>query len=111
MSAAWHLHECGFQVKVFERNGRIGGDVQTIDVMIGGEKRWVDLGVNDFNAKTYRQLATMFDKLGVKYRRLEDTECFYTLDGSITYTSDGKWGDGSLGGHQTRCGEVPARCS
>ena len=92
MSAAWHLHECGFQVKVFERNGRIGGDVQTIDVMIGGEKRWVDLGVNDFNAKTYRQLATMFDKLGVKYRRLEDTECFYTLDGSITYTSDGKWG-------------------
>lgn len=92
MSAAWHLHECGFEVKVFERNGRIGGDVQTIDVMIGGEKRWVDLGVNDFNAKTYRQLATMFDKLGVKYRRLQDTECFFTLDGSITYTSDGKWG-------------------
>ncbi|MCH8206857.1 MAG: NAD(P)-binding protein, partial [Chloroflexi bacterium] len=92
MSAAWHLHEYGFDVKVFERSGRVGGDVQTIDVMIGGEKRWVDLGVNDFNAKTYKHLATMFDKLGVRYRRLEDTECFYTLDGSFLYTSDGRWG-------------------
>ena len=92
MSAAWHLHEHGFDVKVFERNGRIGGDVQTIDVMIGGEKRWVDLGVNDFNASTYRHLVTMFDRLGVEYLRLEDTSCYFTLDGSVLYTSDGRWG-------------------
>ena len=97
MSTAWHLHEHGFDVKVFERNGHIGGDVQTIEVMIGGEKRWVDVGVNDFNARTYRHLVPMFDRLGVRYLLLEDTSCFFTLDGSIIYTSDGKWGTAAPG--------------
>ena len=92
MSAAWHLHRYGYAVKVFERNDRIGGNAYTVDVVVGDEERWVDLGVNDFNAKTYSRLVGVFDQLGVKYRRLDDTACFATLDGSICYTTDGKSG-------------------
>ena len=92
MSAAWYLHEFAFDVTVYEKNDRIGGDVRTIDVMVDGETRWIDQGVNDFNAKTYRNLVQIFDELGVEYRRLEDTISMGTLDGSLVYTVDGKWG-------------------
>ena len=88
MSAAWHLHKYGFEVTVFEKNDRIGGNAYTIDVTIGGEQRWVDMGVNDFNANTYQHLVKCFNELGVQYRRLEDTTCYGTLDGSIIYTID-----------------------
>ena len=47
--------------------------------------------MNDFNAKTYVSLVRVLDDLGVKYRPLEDTACFYTLDGSLVYTTDGLW--------------------
>ena len=92
MSAAWHLHQYGFDVKVFERTDRIGGDALTIDIVIGGQRRWVDLGVNDFNATTYWHLVALFDNLGVRYRRLEESMSFGSLDGSVVYTVDGKWG-------------------
>ena len=88
MSAAWHLYYLGFDVKVFEKAGHIGGNARTIDVVVGDETRWVDLGVNDFNSGTYVCLVRVLDELGVKYRPIEDTACFYTLDGSLMYTSD-----------------------
>ena len=59
------------------------------------ETRWVDLGVNDFNAETYVSLVRVLDELGVEFRPLEDTSCFYTLDGSLIYTSDGLWYTGA----------------
>ena len=89
MSAAWHLHALGFDVKVFEKDDRIGGKARTTDVIVGEEMRWVDLGVNDFNARTYVRLISILDDLSVEYRPLEDTTCFYTLDGSLGYTTDG----------------------
>ena len=79
MSAAWHLHALGFNVKVFEKDDCIGGEARTIDVVVGDEIRWVDLGVNDFNATTYVNLVSMLDDPGVEYPPLEDTTCFYTL--------------------------------
>ena len=95
MSAAWHLHAHGLEVKVFEKNDRIGGNAHTIDVVVGEETRWVDLGVNDFNAETYISLVSILDYLGVEYRPLDDTACFYTLDGHLTYTSDMLWNTGA----------------
>ena len=89
MSAAWHLHAHGFDVKVFEKKSSIGGNVRTVDVIVGNEVRWVDLGVNDFNANTYVHLTAVLDQLGVQYRPIQDTACFYTLDGSLVYTTDG----------------------
>ena len=44
MSVAWHLHALGFAVKVFEKDDRIGGEARTVDVIVGDEIRWVDLG-------------------------------------------------------------------
>ena len=44
--------------------------------------------MNDFNASTYVHLVSILDDLGVEYRPLEDTTCFYTLDGSLAYTAD-----------------------
>ncbi len=92
MSVAWHLHAQGFGVKVFEKNDRIGGKATTVDVVVGDEIRWVDLGVNDFNTRTFVNLATILDRLGVEYRPLEDTACYFTMDGTRAYTSDGMWG-------------------
>ena len=91
ISTAWHLHDHGFEVKVFEKNSQIGGEARTVDVVVGEETRWVDLGVNDFNLSSYVSLVKILDDLGVEYRPLDDTACFYTMDGSIAYTADGLW--------------------
>ena len=37
MSAAWHLYDHGFDVKVFEKSDHIGGNARTIDVVVGDE--------------------------------------------------------------------------
>ena len=89
MSAAWHLQALGFAVKVFEKSDSIGGNARTFDVVVGDDTRWVDLGVNDFNADTYVSLYRVLENLGVESRPLEDTTCFFTLDGALTYTLDG----------------------
>jgi len=77
--AAWNLRRLGYKVVVFEKSGRLGGNVDTKEVSIdcvstdcmctNGEtcpkkvyKRWADMGVNDFNTKTYHYIVWLLDK-------------------------------------------------
>jgi uncharacterized protein len=90
LATAYHLSKYGLEVTVFEKSSRIGGNIHTVPVKIGDCLRWVDLGVNDFNAATYTNLVQMLDLLEVPYAPLEDTASFSTHDGLYTYTLDGK---------------------
>lgn len=92
LAVAYHLSKSGSEVTVFEKNSRIGGNAHTVLVQVGDHQRWVDLGVNDFNAATYKNLVKMLDLLQVPYDRLEDSASFSTHDGSYTYTLDGAHG-------------------
>ncbi|MBW4648763.1 MAG: FAD-dependent oxidoreductase [Kastovskya adunca ATA6-11-RM4] len=86
---AYHLSQAGKDVTIFEKSDRIGGCAQTVQVRINQDTvRWVDLGVNDFNAAAYKHIVKMLDALGVPYKDLEDSTAFSTLDGSYAYTID-----------------------
>ena len=91
LRAASLLAKAGHSVTVFERAANFGGAAHTLPVDLGGETRWVDMGVNDFNTVTYKRLVTLLDELGVPYRPLSDTASFYKSDGSVCYTLDEKW--------------------
>ena len=54
-------------------HSRIGGNAYTVPVQVGKFQRWVDLGVNDYNAATYRNIQSLLKKLGVEGRPLIDT--------------------------------------
>lgn len=87
-AVAWNLRGAGHEIDVYERTGRLGGECSTVHIAIGGEERWADLGVNDFNRRTYRNVVAVMDEVGAEYRDLEDTACFYTGDDEIVYTLD-----------------------
>ncbi len=54
-------------------HSRIGGNAYTVPVQVGEFERWVDLGVNDYNATTYRNIQSLLKKLGVEGKPLVDT--------------------------------------
>lgn len=93
LSVAYHLLELGMKPIVFEKAGRIGGNAETLEVVLEyqGKKiiRWVDMGVTDYNDKTYVELSKAFKKLGYAGKPIEDTISFSNTEGSMTYTSDG----------------------
>lgn len=92
LAVAYYLSKAGEKVTLFEKSHRIGGNAYTIPVQIGNRVRWVDLGVNDFNAATYTNLVKMLNQLNVLYEPLEDSISFSNIDGSYTYTIDGEGG-------------------
>ncbi|MDJ0942806.1 MAG: FAD-dependent oxidoreductase [Kiloniellales bacterium] len=91
-----------YEVTLFEEDDHLGGNAHTAQVSLGIDEsgkpfsRWADLGVNDFNHDTYKRIVNIMEQIGFEYekdyRLLEDTACFYTLDGGIQYTIDGAWG-------------------
>ena len=51
--------------------------------------RWADLGVNDFNKTAYVNIVEVMNEIGFAgYAPLEDSTCYYTLDGSTVFASD-----------------------
>ncbi len=87
------------EVTIFEAKEHLGGNAETPKVKLGrdvasGEDiiAWCDLGVNDFNTKTYTSLMEIMDDIGFKadidHRPLEDTISYFTQDGSVLYTDD-----------------------
>ena len=88
LAAAYLLHKEGHSSVIFERSGRIGGNMHTARFRLGGEERWADLAVNDFNASTYTNVAAVMKALGVPSLPLEDSTSYSTADGSQAYTQD-----------------------
>ncbi len=90
---------------VIEAQPRLGGNADTMTVNFGEGpngpvERWVDLGVNDFNATAYTEIVKVMNQIGftfgVDYKPLEDSTSYYSADGSLFFTDNEKpwWGTG-----------------
>lgn len=91
LGAAWSLkmkENFRSEITVFQ-DGPVGGNCVTGTFPIGDLFRWCDLGVNDFNTNNYREVVEVMDLLGVEYKLLEDTACFFKGDNSVVYTIGG----------------------
>lgn len=77
-------------ITIFEKDTQVGGNVHTAQLNVGSSRhssglRWADLGVNDFNIATYKNILALLKELKVSYKPLENSAAFSTLDGSISY--------------------------
>ena len=97
LSVAYYLCKIGkdLDIHICEKEPQLGGNCVTYNVVIDDQNpasaRWVDMGVNDYNAETYEKLILMMDDVGFDYKNseLEDTESFSSTDASMCYTLDG----------------------
>ena len=90
--------ERALDITVFESKGSLGGNADTVEVVLGVDqsekktgdyKRWADLGVNDFSETNYEMMLAVMKRIGFKdYKPLEDTASFFTPDGSVLFTLD-----------------------
>lgn len=67
LAAAWLLSR-RYEVELFERETRLGGHTNTLDVLRKGRTLPVDTGFIVFNPVTYPNLVKLFDRLGVASR-------------------------------------------
>lgn len=67
LSAAWLLSK-KHRVTVFEKDARLGGHSNTVDIDIEGRTLGVDTGFIVFNKPCYPNLVNLFDYLNVTYR-------------------------------------------
>ena len=109
LAVAYHLitqhgRNDGVEVTIFESKPTLGGNADTVRVKLGEDyaktnkdneppppefTRWADLGVNDFNKNSYTNMVKAMNRMEFyDYKCLEDTVCFFTLDGSVLYTFD-----------------------
>ncbi|MEM7794068.1 MAG: FAD-dependent oxidoreductase [Cyanobacteria bacterium P01_C01_bin.118] len=85
-------------ITLFEKSDRVGGNVHTVDFAAGqssNQVRWADLGVNDFNVVTYKNITALMNELGVTYKPIEDSVSYSTMDGTISYVIDPDYQAGS----------------
>ncbi len=66
LGAAWLLQQQGHAVALFERDERLGGHANTVDVTLEGVTAPVDTGFLVFNRKTYPNLIGLYNELGVE---------------------------------------------
>ena len=67
LSAAWLLHR-DHDITVFEKDARIGGHTNTVDIDYEGVSLAVDTGFIVFNELNYPNLTALFDTLAVETR-------------------------------------------
>lgn len=79
---------------IFEAGHDLGGNSCTQTMMVGLNKRWADLGVNDYNLPTYKNIRALIEQLVVDTKPLDDSVSYSTSDGKVSYTvgpdKDGK---------------------
>lgn len=88
LSAAWLLSR-RHEVVVYERDNRLGGHANTVDVPVGGGAVGVDAGFIVFNKPNYPNLTALFDHLGVN---VEETNMSFGASiggGRIEYSGQG----------------------
>lgn len=103
-------HKSKTKIVIYEKSTLGGGNAQTVAFSLGLKKnlpffdvkddlvRWADLGVNDINLTAYTTLAKVMEDIGYnndqlpedkqRLQALENTECYFTLDGKTTFTDD-----------------------
>lgn len=85
LSAAWLLSQRHY-VSVFERDGRVGGHSNTVDVPVVGGTVPVDTGFVVFNASAYPNLTALFDHLGVATQASDMSLSVSLDDGALEYS-------------------------
>lgn len=106
LSTAYYLRkqagksQAKLDIHIYERSQVLGGNADTVVVDLGERYgaqgptgryvRWADLGVNDVNLATYHRLQTLMQEVGYLDRMLplQDTESYFSLDGSVLLTDD-----------------------
>jgi predicted NAD/FAD-binding protein len=92
IGAAHRLLGRGFDVDLFETEGRLGGDVLGVDVKgPDGRVHRVDAGVSDFNRNTFVRFREFIDELGLEAHPIAQDASYRLPDGEpIMCMKDGK---------------------
>ena len=88
LSAAWLLSK-NHEVKVFEKENRLGGHSNTVYVAQNGNKRPVDTGFIVYNEKNYPNLTELFKILKVPTQATEMSFSVSQNKGSFEFASSG----------------------
>ena len=88
MSAAWLLSQ-RHTVTVYEREPRLGGHSNTVDVSQGQRLQAVDTGFIVYNEKNYPNLTALFEHLGVPTKLSDMSFSVSKNDGSFEFGSTG----------------------
>lgn len=84
LGAAWLL-KGRHEVTIFERNGRLGGHSNTIEVDSGGAALGVDTGFVVYNERNYPHLTRLFRHLGVETQPTDMSFAASVDDGRVEY--------------------------
>lgn len=87
MGAALALSET-HDVRLFEREGRLGGHANTADVTFGAESQPVDTGFIVYNRRNYPNLTAMFEALEVPTKWSDMSFGFSLRGGAFEYACD-----------------------
>lgn len=87
MSCAWLL-STAHDVTVYEKDDRIGGHTNTVDV----EGTGVDTGFIVYNARNYPNLVALFDHLGVETQATDMSFGVSVDQGDFEYAGSDLWG-------------------
>jgi predicted NAD/FAD-binding protein len=85
MAAAWLLSRC-HRVTVFEKEGRLGGHSNTVEVQLGGRNQPVDTGFIVYNDVNYPNLTALFDHLEVPTRPSDMSFAVSVDRGALEYS-------------------------
>jgi len=84
MSAAWLLNQ-RHQVTLYEKEGRIGGHSNTVDVPNGASQTPVDTGFIVYNERNYPNLTALFQHLGVATKDSDMSFAASLKNGGLEY--------------------------
>lgn len=76
LTTAWFLRKkftaAQASITMYEKSGRVGGNADTYKIILkDGTHRWVDMGVNDFNKDTYKNMVRLWEDLKI----MDDRYC------------------------------------
>lgn len=85
MSAAWLLSR-RHRVTVFEKDARLGGHSNTVEIELGGRRTAVDTGFIVYNERNYPNLTALFAHLGVATKPSEMSFAVSRDHGALEYS-------------------------
>jgi uncharacterized protein len=87
LSAAYHLRDHA-EITMFERDDRVGGHANTIEVEDGGRTLGLDTAFIVYNRPAYPNLTRFFDELGVGEVVHQGRFTFFDLDSGLRFGTD-----------------------
>ncbi|AXG81642.1 NAD(P)/FAD-dependent oxidoreductase [Streptomyces paludis] len=87
LSAAYHLRDRA-RITVYEREDRLGGHANTVEVEDDGRILGIDTAFVVFNRPAYTNLCEFFDELGVEAVEHQGAFNFFDLDSGLEYGTE-----------------------